>query len=69
VKVPAGSFDCLKIVPSVSRESDDDDTGRTPKAKVVMWVTDDDRRIPVKIQTATALGKVNALLQSVKEGR
>ena len=69
VKVPAGSFDCLKIVPSVAPESDDGSVGRTPKAKVVMWVTADDRRIPVKIQTEMALGKVNALLQSVKEGR
>ena len=63
-KVPAGTFDCLKVVPSVTLNGKPQ-----KKGQMTIWVTDDERRIPVKIQSEIPLGKVNAELVRFKEGK
>lgn len=64
VKVPAGKFDCLKVRPEVSL-----DGKKQEKGQMVIWVTNDERKIPVKIQSDIPLGKINAVLTKFKEGK
>lgn len=64
VKVPAGKFDCLKVRPEVSLNGK-----KQEKGQMVIWVTNDERKIPVKIQSDIPLGKINAVLSKLKEGK
>jgi hypothetical protein len=64
VKVPAGTFDCLKVKPEVSLNG-----VKETKGQMIIWVTNDDRKMPVKIQSEIPLGKVNAVLTKFKEGK
>lgn len=59
IKVPAGTFDCLKVRPTGTRNG-----VPLKKGEMTVWVTDDARRIPVKTQASTPFGKVNAVLTS-----
>lgn len=64
VKVPAGTFDCLKVKPEVSLNGE-----KQNKGQMIIWVTNDERKMPVKIQSEIPLGKVNAVLTKYKEGK
>lgn len=57
IKVPAGEFDTLVIEPMVQPEGVFEG-----KRGVCIWLTDDDRRIPVKAQTKVTVGSVTAVL-------
>jgi hypothetical protein len=57
VKVPAGEFDTLVIEPMVAPEGVFEG-----KRGVRIWLTDDERRIPVKAQTKVRVGSVTAVL-------
>ncbi len=54
ITVPAGTFDCLKVKPliqqgTVFRNNEDID----------LWVTDDDKHIPVKIKSGIVIGSID----------
>jgi hypothetical protein len=55
IEVPAGEFRCIKVEPLV-RE------GGLFKSEgsMVLWMTDDDRKMPVKVKTAVVIGSVDA---------
>ena len=57
IKVPAGEFSTLVIEPMVKPEGVFEG-----KRGLYIWLTDDERRIPVKAQTKVALGSVTAVL-------
>ena len=57
ITVPAGTFDTLVIEPMVPPEGVFEG-----KRGVRIWLTDDERRIPVKAQTGVTLGSVTAVL-------
>lgn len=57
IRVPAGEFDTIKIEPLVKPEGVFEG-----KRGVYIWLTDDDRRIPVKAQTKVPVGSVTAVL-------
>jgi hypothetical protein len=57
VKVPAGEFDTIVIEPMVRPEGVFEG-----KRGAYIWLTDDDRRIPVKAQTKVTVGSVTAVL-------
>jgi hypothetical protein len=57
IKVPAGEFDTLVIEPMVQPEGVFEG-----KRGVTIWLTDDERRIPVKAQTKVTVGSVTAVL-------
>jgi hypothetical protein len=59
VKTPAGTFDCLKVKPTVVGSA---------KGDVTVWITNDEHRIPARVQFDVPLGKVNMLLLDFKEG-
>lgn len=57
VSVPAGVFDTVKVEPMVKPVGVFEG-----KRGAYIWLTDDDRRIPVKAQTKVAVGSVTAVL-------
>ena len=65
VKVAAGSWDCLKVKPRVELNGEP----QRKDSEMTIWVTDDERRMPVKIQSKVPLGKINAELASYTEGK
>ena len=63
LKTSAGTFDCLKVRPTVSLDGVPD-----KKGEMTVWISDDDRRIPVKTQASLPFGKVNAVLTKFTQG-
>lgn len=63
VTVPAGTFDCFVIEPVV-REGGI----FTAKGKLTIWITADERRVPVLMRTKIVVGSISASLVSMREG-
>jgi hypothetical protein len=63
VEVGAGKFDCLVIEP-VIREGGI----FSAKGTLTIWITDDERRIPVKMTTKVVVGSISASLQKYRPG-
>jgi len=57
VSVPAGEFDTVKVEPMVKPVGVFEG-----KRGAYIWLTDDDRRIPVKAQTKVKVGSITAIL-------
>ncbi len=57
IDVPAGTFDCIIVEPLVKEgglfKHDGD---------IIIWLTDDDLKIPVKVRTKIVIGHVEAIL-------
>ncbi|MEZ5065211.1 MAG: DUF3108 domain-containing protein [bacterium] len=63
VEVPAGKFDCLVIEPVMAEEGI-----FTAKGKLTIWVTDDERRMPVLMKTKVLVGSIGASLKRYELG-
>jgi hypothetical protein len=63
VEVEAGKFDCLVIEP-VIREGGI----FTAKGTLTIWITDDERRMPVKMTSKVVVGSISASLQEFRLG-
>jgi hypothetical protein len=59
VQVLAGSFNCLVVQPLLKFQSVFEQKG-----DVLLWVTDDERRLPVKISSKIVIGSIQVQLQS-----
>ncbi len=59
VQVPAGEFDCLVVEPKLQS-----DGIFVRKGRLHVWMTDDSRHIPVRVQTAIPIGSIVANLES-----
>ncbi|HHS49902.1 MAG TPA: DUF3108 domain-containing protein [candidate division Zixibacteria bacterium] len=57
IEVPAGRFDCIVIEPILHSPGLFDHKGN-----IYIWVTDDDRRMPVLMQTKIFIGNITASL-------
>jgi len=64
IEVPAGRFDCLVVEPVIIGEGLFQFDG-----KVTIWLTDDERRLPVMMKTKVKIGAIDAELKSFKLGR
>ncbi len=55
IEVPAGEFRCIKVEPLVQE-------GGLFKSEgsIVVWMTDDERRMPVKVKTKVIIGSIDA---------
>jgi hypothetical protein len=63
IKVPAGTFDCVALEPLVR------DAGPfRQQGNMTVWVTDDERRLPVLMKSKVAVGSIDAVLQQVQLG-
>ena len=63
VKVPAGSFDCVVVEPVLKAGGIFKNKGR-----LLIWLTADDRRIPVLMRSKVTIGSVDVILQDYREG-
>jgi len=63
VKTPAGKFHCVVLEPLLNAGGIFKNKGR-----LVIWLTDDDRRIPVLMKSKVMIGSVKVVLQEVKDG-
>ena len=63
VKTPAGEYDCFVIEPVMEAGSI-----FAKKGKLLIWVTDDERRLPVLMKSKVAVGSITAVLNEVKLG-
>jgi len=59
VEVDAGTFDCVVVEPLVTEGGLFKHAGR-----IIIWMTDDDRKIPVKVNTKVVIGSIDATLTS-----
>ncbi|KPJ61505.1 MAG: hypothetical protein AMJ46_01540 [Latescibacteria bacterium DG_63] len=57
VKTPAGRFDCLVVEPILQSEGIFKQKGR-----LTIWLTDDERKIPVLMKSKVAVGSISAIL-------
>ncbi|MBS1518271.1 MAG: DUF3108 domain-containing protein [Bacteroidetes bacterium] len=59
IEVPAGEFRCVKLEPLVEE-------GGLFKSEgsILVWLTDDDRKMPVKVKTKVVIGSIDADLSS-----
>ncbi len=57
--VEAGKFNCVLLEPIILKGGLFKSTGN-----ILIWLTDDERRMPVKVQTKIIIGSVNAELRS-----
>jgi len=57
VTVEAGTFDCIVIEPMVTKGGLFKSEG-----KILIWITDDERKIPVKVSTKVIIGAIEAEL-------
>jgi len=64
VKVPAGTFDCLVVEPFLRSEGIFQQKGR-----LVIWLTDDARKLPVQMKSKTAIGWVSCVLTDYRESK
>jgi hypothetical protein len=63
IKVPAGEFDCIVIEPVMDSEGLFKSSGQ-----LLIWVTDDARRVPVLMKSKIPVGTIDAVLQELKMG-
>lgn len=63
VTVPAGTFTCLKIEPLLRSEGI-----FRQKGKLIIWITDDRYKIPVKMESKVMIGSIASKLLSYQTG-
>ena len=63
IKTPAGSFDCVAVEPILKAGGIFKNSGR-----LVIWLTDDERRMPVLMKSKVAIGSVSVVLEEAKPG-
>ncbi|HEY6194790.1 MAG TPA: DUF3108 domain-containing protein [Candidatus Eisenbacteria bacterium] len=63
VRTPAGTFNCVVVEPLLKAGGIFKNKGR-----LVIWLTDDARRMPVLMKSKVAIGSVKVVLQEVKTG-
>lgn len=64
VKVPAGEFDCIVVEPILKAGGVFKNNGR-----LVIWLTDDDKRMPVLMKSKVTIGSVSVRLEEYRLGR
>jgi len=57
IKVPAGEFDTFMVIPRLREEGI-----FKAKGELWVWLTDDERKYPVKMQSKIEIGSISALL-------
>jgi Protein of unknown function (DUF3108) len=61
VKVPAGEFDCVAVEPVLKAGGIFRNEGR-----LVIWLTEDERRMPVLMKSKVTIGSVSVVLQEYR---
>lgn len=61
VEVPAGTFDCIVVEPVLQEAGIFQQKGR-----IAVWVTDDERKMPVLMKSKVLVGTIDARLRSIE---
>ena len=61
IETPAGTFNCIAIEPVLRAAGIFKNQGR-----LVIWITDDDRRMPVLMKSKVTIGSISVVLTEVK---
>lgn len=61
VKVPAGKFKCIVVEPVLRSEGI-----FNQKGKLTIWLTDDDRKIPVLMKSEVFIGSISVKLKKIR---
>ena len=64
VKLKSGTFDCFKVQPILLGEG-----LFKAKGEVIIWLSADERRIPVKMKSKIFIGAISATMTSYTPGR
>ncbi len=64
VTTPAGTFQTTKVETALPKEGP-----LSSKGRVFIWFTEDDKRVPVLMQTESKRGVITVLLSSQREGK
>lgn len=64
INTPAGDFDCVVIKPSISL-----DGHFKPVGDIFVWLTDDDRKFVVRVESKIKIGKVVGVAKALDRGR
>jgi hypothetical protein len=64
IEVPAGAFDCVVIEPVMAGGGLFKNSGR-----LTIWITDDERRLPVLMKSKIPVGSIDAVLQEFRSGK
>ncbi len=64
VKTPAGKFNCIVVEPKLKAGGIFKNKGR-----LVIWLTDDERRMPVLMKSKVMIGSIKVVLQEAKPGK
>jgi len=63
IRVPAGEFDCVMVQPRLRGQAIFDQQG-----EIFVWMTDDERHMPVLMRSQIVIGEIACLLESYTEG-
>jgi len=63
IQVPAGTFDCIAIEPALKAGGIFKNNGR-----LVIWITDDSRRMPVLMKSKLTIGSISVILVDARAG-
>jgi len=61
VEVPAGKFDCVVVEPVLKSEGI-----FKSKGEMMVWISDDDRRIPVQVKSKVPIGSISVSLTDMR---
>ena len=61
IEVPAGKFDCVLVEPMLKSEG-----VFKSKGQILVWLSDDDRRIPVLVKTKVPVGSITISLTDMR---
>ncbi len=65
IRVAAGEFECLRVRPALVGDS----IFRAEDGKMTIWLTNDERKMPVLIRSKVAVGAFDAELSSFRAGQ
>lgn len=63
IRVPAGEFDCIMVQPELRSQGLFDQQG-----EIWVWLTDDDRHMPVLMRSAIVIGEIVCVLEEYTTG-
>jgi len=61
VEVPAGKFDCVLVEPVLKSEGI-----FKAKGQMLVWLSDDERRIPVQVKSKVPIGSISVSLTDMR---
>ena len=67
VSTPAGKFDCFVVQPELTHVGGV--FKKSPDAELVVWITADERKIPVKVQSEVVVGNFSLQLTKYHPGK